>query len=1023
MPNVFDQFDSADQEKPPPASGNVFDQFDKPAEGSGLISNLGAGFNRDIAQMLGAPVDLATGALNLGTRGINAVAGTTIPEIQQPFGGSESIKRGLGLVGLNPEDVKAETGGEKLVRNIGENVGSFVFPAIGAEATLARAGEALSPVGRAILEGLRGSSVQPTTAGATAANLGKNALFGVGAGAGQTAAEAVAPNNSTASFIGSLAGGLGVGAGEAAFRYAASRPSLATRAADQLTKVNDIAPPYEGASPGQYFTDRLDHLKAAENTVVEAAQAHANEIMPPPGPTTEQIGATARTSIIGNYAPAVALAERGDALAQQKLAQTAEGIGGNLQATDADTVRQQYGDQHRQFVQEGKDARAKEETRLWNAARQNGDLVFDHQPTVAAKEKAVGSINPAGGDRLTSAESSLYDTIGQWTGPQDFDTIKAMRSNIGDAADTAFRSGDRRAGSRLLTVRNGLDQSIDGAIDSRVAQERAAVQAGTLDPTQTFEAALIRDRDLWEATGSSSERPGAGVAGAGQGATAAQPIGEGAIPRGIGAEGAAPEGRAAVIGDQGMAGAAGSTVERYAAARAFTRETHQIFDQKPAGSVIARGPYGGRPEDRLPSSQVPGKFANSSVQQVENARNYEAAVGGRPEAIAALQDYLAFDLKNSAWNADTGRLNGTAFQRWMRGHDGLMTIYPELKEQFGNLANAQRALDEVQTARAALDRQLSAALGDSNATVMGQYFKRGPVGADAMDRYFRNTGDSAAARQAMADHITNDFLARVVANGEIRSPLAFRAWRTANDAALSRMPELAGKFDDLARAKQAVADAVDNRAQKIEDYENSAARFWLKTEPTTAVTNALSKRAGNEPAQNMRDLMAMTVDDAAAQAAIKRSVLEWTVEKGISGGDMTSLIADKRDALKEVFDAREMKRLDALADTLRKQNKSPTVMGSILRRGIRVAGYLGGHSVGGIWGGMAGYEVARDLTHGVAAATRGKEVSNLMLNAIRDPDQFRLLMRNATPANIEPLTRQLARRAGQSIIAGGLGAQ
>ena len=54
----------------------------------GGVEQFGAGLNEGIANFAGTPVDIMTGALNLGSAGINAALGTEIPAITDPVGGS-----------------------------------------------------------------------------------------------------------------------------------------------------------------------------------------------------------------------------------------------------------------------------------------------------------------------------------------------------------------------------------------------------------------------------------------------------------------------------------------------------------------------------------------------------------------------------------------------------------------------------------------------------------------------------------------------------------------------------------------------------------------------------------------------------------------------------------------------------------------------------------------------------------------------------------------------------------------------
>jgi hypothetical protein len=136
--NPFDRYDAPPQKRDAEAA-NPFDKFDH-AEYvptyTGLARNTIAGANEGLATVAGAPVDAATWAINKGIQGVNRVAGRPVAnEIEHPFGGSESIKRGIGAIGGdNPDDVQAQTPAERILRAGGEGAGEMVTGA-GALAT------------------------------------------------------------------------------------------------------------------------------------------------------------------------------------------------------------------------------------------------------------------------------------------------------------------------------------------------------------------------------------------------------------------------------------------------------------------------------------------------------------------------------------------------------------------------------------------------------------------------------------------------------------------------------------------------------------------------------------------------------------------------------------------------------------------------------------------------------------------------------------------------------------------------
>lgn len=147
-------------------------------ETSGIEQGLN-GVNEGIASILGFPVDITTSALNLGASGINALAGTEIPPIENPIGGSETFERLFRDTNVIT-DAEPQTTGQRFARSIGQEVGAMAIPG-GAAASRTRS------IGRAL--GLEGASA-------------------LGAGVGAQAATEAFPDSQAAEFVGGLMGGL-----------------------------------------------------------------------------------------------------------------------------------------------------------------------------------------------------------------------------------------------------------------------------------------------------------------------------------------------------------------------------------------------------------------------------------------------------------------------------------------------------------------------------------------------------------------------------------------------------------------------------------------------------------------------------------------------------------------------------------------------------------------------------------------------------------------------------------------------
>lgn len=168
-------------------------QTPQPPEGSYQDSLMGqgiSGVNEGIASTLGLPVDAATWAMNLVPRGLNAVANTDLPTIQDPFLGSDWFKQRMGDYGMTY--APSEDATNQFARRVGQSVGSAVVP-VGMSAN----------TGRAALAGLTSA---------------------ISGGVGGAAAQQIAPGNVGAEFAGEMLGSLaGGGIGLLGARNAAQR--------------------------------------------------------------------------------------------------------------------------------------------------------------------------------------------------------------------------------------------------------------------------------------------------------------------------------------------------------------------------------------------------------------------------------------------------------------------------------------------------------------------------------------------------------------------------------------------------------------------------------------------------------------------------------------------------------------------------------------------------------------------------------------------------------------------------------
>src|ERR1700722_650159 len=271
----------------PAPDANFFEQFEPMREknytsakssGGSIARQFPTGFNESLADVVGAPVDLA----KAGLQGIGSVENKIVTGLGgqpltdpyagvNPIGGSESIKSALGVIGADPRATPAETGPERVVRGVGGGVASMLGP----EAILGVLGKAgaLTPEIAAKITQYFGGSSGVSDAIASAG------VGGYGGGAGETAAEfAPEPLKPAARALGTL-GGVGAAAGVIA-------GARGVPAAVQAGK-DFIAPMTEG---GREAIAGRALEKAAENpTAVRQSLANQQpDLVPGSKPTTFQ---------------------------------------------------------------------------------------------------------------------------------------------------------------------------------------------------------------------------------------------------------------------------------------------------------------------------------------------------------------------------------------------------------------------------------------------------------------------------------------------------------------------------------------------------------------------------------------------------------------------------------------------------------------------------------------------------------------------------------------------------------------
>lgn len=268
-----------------PGSGTEGAMGHAEPRGFGPVGQFGQGSNIGISEALGGPVDLA-----------NALFGAFGLEIEEPFGGSRSIRRAFHALGLAPPPDQDTP--DTIYGSVGRTVG------LTAAAGVLPGGLAARPAARALTTGL---TAPTTTTRGVVQQIGQEVLtrpgtsaaietgLGATAGGGGFVARNMFPDSDAASFIGEMVGGFTPAAVVSGARFVPSvltirvlrkqfTPHGARRRAErrlqQVTRrpgpaaAEFRAPttlPEAGLTPFQLAGD--EGLLSLERTIIESSEA------------------------------------------------------------------------------------------------------------------------------------------------------------------------------------------------------------------------------------------------------------------------------------------------------------------------------------------------------------------------------------------------------------------------------------------------------------------------------------------------------------------------------------------------------------------------------------------------------------------------------------------------------------------------------------------------------------------------------------------------------------------------------
>ncbi len=575
------------------------------------------------------------------------------------------------------------------------------------------------------------------------------------------------------------------------------------------------------------------------------------------------------------------------------------------------------------------------ERALWRAIDPDMSAPVGAAPLKQLAAEATGAL-PATAKPPEGEEASILSAIKGLGETTDFGSMVALRSRLTDAIREERRNGAPTVLRRLTMLLDNVDDTLAataGDIASDPARRQAVVTS------------LQREATTWQSTAANEQRAGieagGGVRLRDEGVAAPQASG---VPPAPGGQGQARGQPGVPAGDQGLPEAGGippEVAERYGAARTATRERNQTYGSGPVGSVLAPGAQYG--SFKTTASNV----AKNLFDSPERLDAFVAAAKGDPAALAPMQDYAAFSLRQAA--VKDGMLSPAKYQQWMDDHGYALRQFPELRGRFANVRSAQASLDEALGAQkqALADYQTGAVAkivdGRDPVQVVGRALGDSAQFADLVDRVRPDPAATAGLKRAAVDYLMSRSLtaARDGAAPEINVP-ALQKTFIQNRKTLSNLFD-ESELDNIARvttelqsaghnAGAAVESALGAQKQALTDYQTGALKPFLGDR----TINQAVETALKSPEQ-FKTLVAEVGKDPEAFAGLKRAVVDFitskaegTAEAGTSGlpqinaATLQKLYLQNRKTLQNsaLFTRDELDNLAAVTADLQRANRS-----------------------------------------------------------------------------------------------------
>jgi hypothetical protein len=626
---------------------------------------------------------------------------------------------------------------------------------------------------------------------------------------------------------------------------------------------------------GDLFRQHLDDLEAAGDASISKAETEADARLQQAQTAAEEGVQKAQGEAEAGVQGAQGAADAAAQEARGKVRAATEEIGGFEDP-------QAYGQKIRGSLEDAAVDSKKALGKLWDALKPYDKSKIAGGGIVKQVRAVRKEVNPKAGQVVTPQEDAIYSAVEGWKKDPTFGTLRDLNSQISEA-QRALRmqfGNESRPMRRLGLLKESVRKAMQKTITDIAKQEQTPA-AGKAAPTSPLDAKIAGLVDEWYGSQNGSEAKTAEA-----GRNPAPSPEAGAAENAAAVSGVAPAEGAPTGGSGTAAGSAGgepaaapaepvkarrappkppqdftdSARKAWNAANKGTVEHKSTFRQGAVGQALKEG-RAGTPY-QVQDSNVASIFFNSKDNSPENIRALVKASGGRTEAIEALQDAAAADLRANALNAD-GTMNPTRFEAWTKRNQKAIEAFPELQRKLNNARAAQRMLTEAEE---------TGAEGVKEAAQKGKESVKAAQATGKETVQDAQVSGRSAVKAAKDTHRTNlrDFQRSAAADFIHKDPAS----------------AVASAFGS-GNSKQAFADLVD----RVKG--NADATEGLKA----AVAEHIMKKARTESDTLGSDLKAPA--------------------------NFRNLVSDHREALKSIFGGQGVQNLEAISADIRRQQKVP----------------------------------------------------------------------------------------------------